>query len=370
MGLLLGFFLSSRPVYAYDFPDYVVSSAGISYSNIWWELTDFEPLAYEGYSNNGTGYVYYSELVGVADLYIHITDYLSCDLSEIDNSNSSYTLNGQGRLVKEFYIDVAPANNDQQLNIDNITLVDYSISGDNFIIEQDLSTRTRGNSTKYNTNDSYYYRFSRNVLINVQDLIMNQNDFIIDSVLHFKVYAKHTSVVNWYSFYGKINTNITVSNNRAPTNNFIWLKNQFRFNKQILTELQNGNSNLASAINAAKNQAHSDAVVAQSQAAQELDTITYDHSGSSAALATNAANIASEAAAADVSFDSIMPNADSALATVAAFDATTFFNQQSSAANFWQQLGNYIMDSGQLGFVATGLVIVTLVSLFVFLLRF
>ena len=140
--------------------------------------------------------------------------------------------------------------------------------------------------------------------------------------------------------------------------------------KSLLNSVNNGNTTITGAINSAAATAHSDAQVAESQAAVQIDTITYDHSGSSAALATNAASIASEASAADVSFDSIMPNADSALATVAAFDATTFFNQQSSAANFWQQLGNYIMDSGQLGFVATGLVIVTLVSLFVFLLRF
>lgn len=73
--------------------------------------------------------------------------------------------------------------------------------------------------------------------------------------------------------------------------------------------------------------------------------------------------------AADVAVDGALHQYDSDLDTVTDFQWKNFFTSQSGAATFWRDVGEYILNSSNLGFIATGLAIVTIVTLFVFLLR-
>lgn len=74
-------------------------------------------------------------------------------------------------------------------------------------------------------------------------------------------------------------------------------------------------------------------------------------------------------AAADTAIDGAVHSYDNELDTVTEFSWKNFFTSQSGAATFWRDVGEFILNSNNLGFIATGLAITTIITLFVFLLR-
>lgn len=72
---------------------------------------------------------------------------------------------------------------------------------------------------------------------------------------------------------------------------------------------------------------------------------------------------------ADTAVDDAIHSYDNQLEQVEDIDLSSFFNTQRYGLNFWRSVGEFILDSANLGYIATGLIVVTVVNLFVFLLR-
>lgn len=71
----------------------------------------------------------------------------------------------------------------------------------------------------------------------------------------------------------------------------------------------------------------------------------------------------------DAAVDDAIHDYDAELSAVEDMDFSSFFNTQRYALNFWRSVGEYILDSDNIGYIATGLIVVTVINLFVFLLR-
>ena len=308
-------------------------------------MTSFTPTGFTGgyTANSQSNLLYYSEYSAVADLYVHIIDFLTIPSGEVPDLDS-YTLNGQGRLIKEFYIDVTPSVNDSLLGVDNITLEDYTIKSANCILYQNNSSRTRGNSTKYNSNDSFYYRYTRNILVNIAELSMEQSDYIIESVAHFKVFVHHFKADNWYSLNGKIGVNITVSNTGTVTNRFNWLKNNWQFNREIISALKSGNASI-------------------------LDTLQNDSTGASSALSTNIGLYDTAESQASSAMAGALPNADTELGSVTSYNYGSIYNDNVSAFSFWKSIGDFILSNSNLVGIGALLILCMFLGLVVYLLR-
>lgn len=104
-----------------------------------------------------------------------------------------------------------------------------------------------------------------------------------------------------------------------------------------------------------------------SRAILEKDNTNTSGNLSSAAAENDNAESAAHSAIEEA--ESALGNYDDSLDTIERFNTGNFFNSQYQAVSFWRDLGNFILDSNNLGFVSTGLIIVTLITLFVFLLR-
>lgn len=72
---------------------------------------------------------------------------------------------------------------------------------------------------------------------------------------------------------------------------------------------------------------------------------------------------------ADTAIDNAVHNYSTELNKLKNVNTDNFFTNQSSAVTFWRDLGEWILDSNNIGFMATGLIICTLITVFVFLLR-
>lgn len=99
------------------------------------------------------------------------------------------------------------------------------------------------------------------------------------------------------------------------------------------------------------------------------DDIKYDSSGVSDNITDIQDNYSSVQATADEAVDNAMHSYDNQLERVEDLDLSSFFNTQRYGLNFWRSVGEFILDSANLGYIATGLIVVTVINLFVFLLR-
>lgn len=94
-----------------------------------------------------------------------------------------------------------------------------------------------------------------------------------------------------------------------------------------------------------------------------------DTSGVSDTLDNIHDNYNSAQATVDAVVDDAIHDYDTELSAVEDMDFSSFFNTQRYALNFWRSVGEYILDSDNIGYIATGLIVVTVINLFVFLLR-
>lgn len=100
-----------------------------------------------------------------------------------------------------------------------------------------------------------------------------------------------------------------------------------------------------------------------------LTTGNADSHAAAAALDQASSDYSNANAAADSAVDAAVPNYDNDLATVNNADTSSFFTNQSLSVLFWRDVGEFLLDSREIGFVASGLIIVTIITLFVYLLR-
>lgn len=97
--------------------------------------------------------------------------------------------------------------------------------------------------------------------------------------------------------------------------------------------------------------------------------LLYDNSGVSESIADINDNYNSVQATADAAVDDAVHSYDNQLEEVEDIDLSSFFNTQRYGLSFWRSVGEFILDSANLGYIATGLIVVTVINLFVFLLR-
>lgn len=152
------------------------------------------------------------------------------------------------------------------------------------------------------------------------------------------------------------------------------------FEKSIYSSINSGTSSIVSALNnmntvvntdlssvnnsisSAASQAHSDASILH-------NSIINDSSGSSQNSASVQSSFEAANQAADQAIDSAVHNYDAQLDEVENVNFDTFFTSQRSAVTFWRDVGEFVLNSSNLGYIASGMIIVTLIGLFVFLLR-
>lgn len=227
---------------------------------------------------------------------------------------------------------------------------------------------------------------------------------IFDTIrVRYRVYFSNSSGTQY-------NGTVSASNNVSITQQYAWFtkgENYYLYNineniKAASSSLNTGivnainnASNLANtnsineknAINAAASQAHTDAVTAHndsvaeknaintaaSQAhsdAQNLDNhMMNDSSNFSSNTNTFNNQVQTAQQAADQAVDNAVHSYEAQLDVVSDYDAISFFRDQSLASTFWRDIGEYILSTSNLGYFAAGLIVVTIIGLFVFLLR-
>lgn len=176
----------------------------------------------------------------------------------------------------------------------------------------------------------------------------------------------YTSWYNATSLRGILNIldnklyNIWIAENLVY-DQLVWNGNN-NFANELSSQLGTNSAAQQQAINQASATAHSDSIATQ-------NILTTDSSGTSTIVSgiENDYNVAQSEA--DDAVDNAVHNYDSDLDTVENYDFASFFTSQRSAATFWRDVGEYILNSGELGFVASGVIITTLITLFVFMLR-
>lgn len=110
-----------------------------------------------------------------------------------------------------------------------------------------------------------------------------------------------------------------------------------------------------------------------SEANNNLDTIDdhlmNDNSGFSSGVDSAKSEFESQEAVANQAMDGAVHNYTGQLDTVQDMDFDNFWTNQSNTALFWRDVGEFILDPSNLGMFAGGLVIVSVMTLFVFMLR-
>lgn len=162
--------------------------------------------------------------------------------------------------------------------------------------------------------------------------------------------------VSTYSFYEILNTLDAKLYNVWVADNLIY--DQLRLNGD--------SNNFANIVNSElirdAAQAHADA--------QNLDNhLMNDSSGWSGSTNNFNSEVQAAQSAADSAVDNAVHNYSVELAEVSDYDAVGFFRDQALASTFWRDIGEYILNRNNLGYFAVGLVVVTIIGLFVFLLR-
>lgn len=190
---------------------------------------------------------------------------------------------------------------------------------------------------------------------NVNSVIHNINSSSISASL-----ANGSSDVRWavseYSLYEILNTYDAKLYNIWVTDNLIY--DQLRLN--------GASNNFANTVNSElirdAAQAHADA--------QNLDNhLMNDSSGWSGTTDNFNFQVQAAQASAGSAVDNAVHDYSVELAEVSDYDAVGFFRDQALASTFWRDIGEYILNRNNLGYFAVGLVVVTIIGLFVFLLR-
>lgn len=144
----------------------------------------------------------------------------------------------------------------------------------------------------------------------------------------------------------------------------IWTNTNLLYN--ALTAADTNNRNMLAQVIAAINQLD----LSNSADVQRIiDLMVNNSSGVAEDSDTVKANLATADAAAEDAIDNAVHDYDSEFQQIKDFNEQEFFHSQTQAVNFWRSIGEYILDSNNIGFFATGLIICTLVTVFVFLLR-
>ena len=144
---------------------------------------------------------------------------------------------------------------------------------------------------------------------------------------------------------------------------YIWGTENNIYNE--LLSMQNANSfagQLSSQMASEADQAHNDSVNTQ-------DILQNDHGNTSSTINDINNDYLDAQDAEFTAVDSAVPSYSSELSYVENTDLTAFWSDQLVSAGFWRDLGEYVMDNRNIGFVAGGLVIVIIVGLFAFILR-
>lgn len=99
------------------------------------------------------------------------------------------------------------------------------------------------------------------------------------------------------------------------------------------------------------------------------DHLMNDNSGFSSGVDSAKSEFESQEAVANQAMDGAVHNYTGQLDTVQDMDFDNFWTNQSNTAIFWRDVGEFILDPSNLGMFAGGLVIVSVMTLFVFMLR-
>lgn len=371
--MLLSFLGSSRTVFADS--DLPVDSITVSYSheatsNIISSFYSATPAVYQGEDYSGYTQWGTRDYVSYRDVTIIIDEafYFNPSTNASNSANVSYT----GFLQSYGTIDIfvqAIGNNTglysyELLSVDHSNISDYQKST-TYYVYADYTTNIK--RLRMNRNELFYVSNYNYTTSTSGAPIYNRSTY------KFRIYGTSLNLAN-----GGPNFSISINVTATPTgrgsmyavhSDSYYLYNELETQKQILNSISTSGGNTVAAINAASAQAHSDAQVAESQAAQLSNDIRYDNSGTSQSVSATQSAYDAAQGAADAAVDSAVHNYTSDLSTVEAYDYSSFFTSQRNSAVFWRDVGEYILDSNNLGFVSGSIIIVTLIGLVIFMLR-
>lgn len=149
----------------------------------------------------------------------------------------------------------------------------------------------------------------------------------------------------------------------------LWISQNLIYDQLIWNGNNNFADNLKDQLVSDSAQAHSDAVVAHNDSEDIKGFMQYDTSGSSDNLDLKNQDFVTANGLADTAIDLAVHDYSDSLNTVEDYNYKNFFTSQRNALSFWRTVTGYILDSSNLGFVASGVIIITLITVFSFLLR-
>lgn len=331
---LLLFLSGSVRAYASN-EDSNITGNGIStsYSYISTSM-NWEPVisVSDNYNSSGNNFYSYTD-VGYFDIYVRINE--SFSLNPSTDYSGSYKYYGFFQSYGTFYIDVTLSSGTvlevMYLDSEHSIPRDYINSSSTYL----QSSITNGKRCTLSRNEIFYE---------------NGNNFVINSssgpVYNRSIYRFRCFVARSASNLGIGTRNVSVNVVTTPTGR----GNIFRYNSSdyylynINSHLKNGQSNI-------------------------LNVLENDSIGTSDNMNSIRSSYNSVQESADTAVDSAIHSYSNDLQQVEEVDFSSFFNTQRYGLNFWRSVGEFILDSSNLGYIATGLIVVTVINLFVFLLR-
>lgn len=339
-----------------------------------WQISDSMPLSYDG-SNPTVKYKWYRDV----DVYLRF--YIDPSLSIHYQYGGFIRFTGDldiqatltprsGTTVSDLNIPIAEMISISALSGDN-RLGDYSTTTNQYFVEAGQVRR------------NYIYSF--NLLYYFYD--WNYVNTRVFDTIHLKVrFYFENSKGTGYDGTVNVANNVVISEtrmNKVRSDNYYL----YNINENIKNSATALNTGVVGAINTAASQAHTDAVTAHNDSVAEKNAIntaaSQAHSdaqnldnhlmndSSSFSSNTNSFNNQVQTAqqAADQAVDNAVHSYEAQLDVVSDYDAISFFRDQSLASTFWRDVGEYILSTSNLGYFAAGLIVVTIIGLFVFLLR-
>lgn len=359
--LLLSFLMGAVEVSADSgFPSSAVSALGnitVGYENsacTYVSLRDRYSTA-GSLTDNGTGYNYsgYEVPAGAIGYYEGIVNFYTSTIQSEYAFDATKSYYGYFRYNLGF-----------SLRFNNsISGADYS----NLVIEDiwsssnDFNYMWSANADSSSISRTGTMTITRNFKVGETYRLVVRDNFIIK----FRVYVFYYST----AMSDPISSNPVLDLTSVPsgqnTKDIVLSSNFVRVTERENYYLYNINENIkgqASAINQASQQ--------NSQDLNKIDDhLMNDNSGFSSGVDSAKSEFESQEAVANQAMDGAVHNYNGHLDTVQDMDFDNFWTNQSNTALFWRDVGEFILDPSNLGMFAGGLVIVSVMTLFVFMLR-
>lgn len=332
---LLLFMSGSVRAYASNSDSLITGDEWISTSYTYISTSmNWEPVqsVSENYNSASNNYYSYTD-VGCFDIYVRINESFSFNPSA--DYSGSYKYYGFFQSYGTINIDVTLSSGTvlEVMYIDSEHSIprDYDNSGSTYL----QSNITNGKRCTLSRNEIFYE---------------NGNGFVINSssgpVYNRSIYRFRCFVARSGTNLGIGTRNISVNVATTPTGRGVMTRykttDYYLYN--INNHLKNGQSSI-------------------------LNVLENDSIGTSDNMNSIRSSYNSVQESADTAVDSAIHSYSNDLQQVEEVDFSSFFNTQRYGLNFWRSVGEFILDSSNLGYIATGLIVVTVINLFVFLLR-